>query len=240
MATVPAGTILTINKARWLDDAVNDLVTVTNVVSTTVNGYSRAWTVTLQSPFTSNYRNGFVLARTRTYGSPYYAIVAVNSDKTVLTVVGDWNPTPPRNNFSINVFDAPIPGPACVTTVNIQRRYQWYRDGVKIERNADTGVYTTQNADIGTTISFKETGAYWDDLYTKVATAPSSNSFVVTGPATDTQLVYSENVVYRGSFAFADQFSPALQAVAAGEHEPAEERRDGPRRGLGFHDFGEF
>ena len=216
MATVPAGTILTINKARWLDDAVNDLVTVTNVVSTTVNGYSRAWTVTLQSPFTSNYRNGFVLARQRTYASPYYAIIAVNSDKTVLTVVGDWTPTPPTNNFSINVYDAPIPGPATVTTINIQRRYQWYRDGVKIERNADTGVYTTQNADIGKTISFREIGAYWDDLTSKISEASSSNTVVVTGPATDTQLVYSENVVYRGSFAFVDQFSPDLQAVSTG------------------------
>jgi hypothetical protein len=31
-----------------------------------------------------------------------------------------------------------------------------------------------------------------------------------------------------------------VQAVAAGEHEPTEERRDGPRRGLGFHDFREL
>ena len=157
MPTVSVGTVLTADKGRYFDDQVNDLVVVTNVQSTTVSGHNYAWIVTLQTKFTSSFRNGFVLTRTRDYSSPYYLIKSVDVTKTILTVVGDWTPSPATNNFGRNVSISPITGNATVTTVNILKNYQWYRDGVPIPRNASAAVYTTQPVDIGTVITVKET-----------------------------------------------------------------------------------
>jgi hypothetical protein len=210
MPTVNVGSILTVDKGRYVDDQVNDLVVVTSVTPTTVAGHNYAWIVTLQSAFTSNYRNGFVLTRDRSNKPPLYFIKSVDAAKTTLTVVGDWTPTPPTTNFSGNYSDPPINGNATVTTVNIIKYYQWYRDGVAISRNAAAAVYTTQPADAGKVITVKEEAAYWDTLSTK--TIAESASWNVVASATDSALVYSENIVYLGSFALSDSQDGPLTA----------------------------
>lgn len=212
MPTVNVGSILTVDKGRYVDDAVNNLVVVINVTPTTVAGHTYAWIVTLQNAFTANYRNGFVLTRTRDYASPYYLITAVDATKTILTVVGDWTPSPPTNNFGGNVSTAPINGNATVTTVGILRSFQWYRDGVAISRNAAAPVYTTQPADVGKTITFKESGTYWDLPANQTIT--SSDSYSVASASTDPALVYSENVVYLGSFGLSDTQDGPLEAAS--------------------------
>ena len=212
MPTVDVGSILSVNKGRYVDDQVNDLVVVINVTPTTVVGHTYAWIVTLQSAFTSNYRNGFVITQTRDYAAPYYLIKSVDATKTILTVVGDWTPTPPTNNFGGNVSTAPINGNATVTTVNIIKYYQWYRDGVTISRNAAAAVYTTQPADAGKVVTVKESAAYWDTLSTQ--TTVESASWNVAARATDSALVYSENIVYLGSFALSDSQDGPLTAPA--------------------------
>lgn len=212
MPTVNVGAILTVDKGRYVDDQVNDLVVVTNVTPTTVAGHTYAWIVTLQNAFSSNYRNGFVITRTRDYGSPYYLIKSVDATKTILTVVGDWTPSPPTTNFGGNVSTAPINGNATVTTVNIIRRYQWYRDGVAISRNAAAAVYTTQPADSGKAITFKESGVYWDTQASTTVT--NSDSYSVASNSVDPALVYSENIVYLGSFGLSDSQDGPLTAPA--------------------------
>ncbi len=212
MPTVNVGSVLTVNKGRYVDDQVNDLVVVTNVTPTTVAGHTYAWTITLQAAFTANYRNGFVITRTRDYAAPYYLIKSVDATKTILTVVGDWTPSPPTANFGGNVSTAPIAGNATVTTVNILRSYQWYRDGVAISRNAAAAVYTAQPADVGKAITVRETGTYWDTPSNTTITDAASYS--VASGSYDPTLVYSENVSYLGSFALSDSQDGPLQSAA--------------------------
>jgi hypothetical protein len=205
MTTVNVGSILTVgNKAQWMDDSVSDTVTVTNVVATTVASYTYAWNVTISAPFPSNYRNGFVFFSIKSDDTrPGYGIVAVNANKTILTVVGDWksNPAAAQDWWSYGTTIAPALGTGLVTTVNIIRRFQWYRDGIAIP-DASASSYTAQNADIGKSISYKETGSYWDTP--NLSANASSDSVSVAGTSLDTSLVYSENLVYRGSFGFQD------------------------------------
>lgn len=211
MPTVNVGSILTLNKGRYVDDQVNDLVVVTNVQPTTVSGHSYAWTVTLQSAFSANFRNGFVLTRTRAYNSPYYFIKSVDATKTILTVVGDWTPTPATPNFGGNVSASPLVGNATVTTVNILKFYKWFRNGVAISRNADAAVYTAQSVDVGANVTVQETAAYWDTQ--NVTTVTQSASYSVASGTPDPYLVYSDNIVYLGSFALSDSKDGPLQAI---------------------------
>lgn len=211
MPTVNVGSVLTVDKGRYVDDQVNDLVVVTNVQPTTVSGHSYAWTVTLQSAFSSNFRNGFVLTRTRDYASPYYLIKSVDATKTILTVVGDWTPTPATPNFGGNVSASPLVGNATVTTVNILKSYQWFRNGVAISRNASAAVYTAQPADVGTNLTVQETATYWDTQ--NVTTVTQAASYSVAAGTPDPYLVYSENIVYLGSFALSDSQDGPLQTV---------------------------
>jgi len=203
MPTVNVGSILTVSKGRYVDDEVNDLVVVTNVTPTTVAGHVYAWTVTLQAAFAANYRNGFVITRTRDYAAPYYLIKSVDATKTILTVVGDWTPTPATTNFGGNVSTAPIAGNATITTVNVLKTYQWFRNGTAIATNASAPVYTVQNADIGTDLTVKETAFYWDTQ--TVTTTSESANVTVIGSALSDALVRPNNVSYVGSFALTDQ-----------------------------------
>jgi hypothetical protein len=206
MPTVNVGSILTVDKGRYVDDQVNDLVVVTSVTPTTVAGHTHAWIVTLQSAFTSNYRNGFILTRNRNNNPPLYFIKSVDAAKTTLTVVGDWTTTPPITNFEgsdpTKAMDPPINGNATVTTVNILKSYQWYRDGVAISKNAAAAVYTAQPEDAGKTITVKETATYWDTQ--NITTVTESAPYNVAAGAVDSKLVFSENIVYLGSFRLQD------------------------------------
>lgn len=94
----------------------------------------------------------------------------------------------------------------------VQRRFQWLRNGVAIP-GATGSAYTTQDADVGKSISLREEAWYLssDNSGTKVeipiVTAQSiSNSIVVTG-SQDESLVYQDDLTYVGSFKL-----PAIQA----------------------------
>jgi len=208
MPNVTVGSILTVDKGRYTGDAVSEAVVITNVAATTVSGSTYAWTVTLQNAFTSTYRNGFVITQTTAYASPYYFIYAVDATKKILTVLGDWASNPETANFGVSAYSAgqngaPVVGNSIITTVNILKTYQWFRDGTAISANANAPVYSVQNADIGTNLTVKETAFYWD-TQSSVTTTSSANVTII-GSALADPLVRSDNVTYVGSFALTDQ-----------------------------------
>jgi hypothetical protein len=106
----------------------------------------------------------------------------------------------------------------------VQRKFQWLRNGFPIDDAVGTA-YTTQDNDIGASISLQENAWYINEnnpgttKFIPIMTSQSvSSSIVVTGTV-DEELVYQDNLNYLGSFRLT---SPAVsnvgQSLAYGGH----------------------
>lgn len=87
----------------------------------------------------------------------------------------------------------------------IQRKWTWYRDGIKI---TDGGIYTLTSADVGKSITIKET-SYYVEYPTQTTTVESPPIIDISG-SQDPTLVYSNNLKYLGAFR-----PPVLDSIQA-------------------------
>jgi hypothetical protein len=121
-----AGAVLEVTPGTYFQDAHYEVLSIQSVTRTTVAGYSRAWTVVLNAPFTTTLRNGFVFgAEGRRV---FCGIHAVSGDKQTLTVVSDtYSPSPTGSatwNYQ-NVRVTTTTGAATTTEITINPGYEY-------------------------------------------------------------------------------------------------------------------
>lgn len=125
--TTTVGAILSVSPGTYFQDVPNEPLSVLSVTRTTVAGYSRAWTVQLNTAFTSTLRNGFVFGVVTR--EVYCGIYSVSGDKKTLTLVSDnWlpstNPDGRWSKASSNIRVTTTTGAATTTTVTINPGYR--------------------------------------------------------------------------------------------------------------------
>jgi hypothetical protein len=87
----------------------------------------------------------------------------------------------------------------------VQRSWQWYRNGSPIS-NAVSGTYTTVQADSGSSISVQETAFFLNPSNNGITyeaphdTSVSTSAAVSVTGSVDSNLVFSNNIQYLGSF----------------------------------------
>jgi hypothetical protein len=121
-----AGAVLEVTPGTYFQDAPYEVLSIQSVTRTTVAGYSRAWTLVLNAPFTTTLRNGFVFgAEGRRV---FCGIHAVSGDKQTLTVVSDtYSPSPTGSatwNYQ-NVRVTTTTGAATTTEITINPGYDY-------------------------------------------------------------------------------------------------------------------
>jgi hypothetical protein len=121
-----AGAVLEVTPGTYFQDAHYEVLSIQSVTRTTVAGYSRAWTLVLNTPFTTTLRNGFVFgAEGRRV---FCGIHAVSSDKQILTVVSDTYSPSPTGSAAWgyqNVRVSTTTGAATTTEITINPGYDY-------------------------------------------------------------------------------------------------------------------
>lgn len=207
MPSVNVGSILTANVATWSNEIpIVRSNTVTQVTSTSLtldsnasnvnNDYLGMWIVIMENNQTFNQSYSQLSAQITSYDG-----------NTKIATINSWsNGTPVVGRQWRIIKDFPI-----------QRTWQWYRDGQPIV-NAIGTAYTVQTSDSGKSITIKETSGFIDRSNDgKTASTPSvtytatSSSINVNVGTANTQLVYQDQFVYRGSFRLPDSTNDYTQ-----------------------------
>jgi len=205
MTTVNVGSILTVNVASWENEIpVVRNGTVTQFTSTSItldsnasqvnNDYASMWIVIMDvnQTFDQNY-------------SQVSAQIISYNGTTKIATIGAWNGTPVAGREWRIIKDFPI-----------QRTWQWYRDEQPITDAIGTA-YTVQTSDIGKSITVNETAGFIDSTNDgKTPETPSATHTAASSPVTvigtaNTQLVYQDQFVYRGSFRLPDSTNDYTQ-----------------------------
>jgi len=210
MPNVNVGSVLTVTPGTWQNELPNQNVTSVSFAPTTVAGYTYAWNITLSATLTLtpniggvyvyvcvdptwwNSTNGWVAG----VPPPHYGIVGVSGN--VVTVVGDYDPGNPGDNWFYNTTVTPTIGAAIITAPRIQRYWQWYRGSSPIT-GATSPVYTLSTADAGFDITVRESGYRWSTP--AVTTASTSAAVTAVANAGASTLVFLNNLNYLGAFA---------------------------------------
>ena len=180
-----AGAVLEITPGTYFQDAPYEVLSIQSVTRTTVAGYSRAWTVVLNTPFTTTLRNGFMFgADARRL---FCGIHAVSGDKQTLTLVSDtYSPSPTGSanwNYQ-NVRVTTTTGAATTTEITINPGYDYGQQvGDTIEIDGYPLTYATAWVGRVATVSPALSSAPTVGTPVKVVVEPKTTDGQIAGPA---------------------------------------------------------